>query len=340
MRDRLAYVGTALCWFAAAGCADAPTDATRDLPSAGPDLAVASNTWLTRATMPGIERWDVATATVTNAAGQTILYVIGGSIPFGATLGTVHAYNVATNTWTRKADMPAALSSSRAAVINGKIYVAGGMPTRWFGKGPRASLYVYDPAANTWTRKHDMPEAGAGGVAGVFGGKLYVLTTCYERTAAGNFDDCRNVPGGKPGVSYFFRYTPGTDTWARLPSPSHTYNIGAVIDRKLYVVDPDLEVYDPATNRWTDQGESPGDIWGAGVPLGGKLWVVGGTSETGTFVSRFVIYDPATNSWAYRPVPFSLESMAASKVFFDGQARIEVIGAWPRNTNGNRQYIP
>ena len=40
------------------------------------ELAVASNTWLTRANMGN---WtDLAAATVTNAAGQSIVYAIGG----------------------------------------------------------------------------------------------------------------------------------------------------------------------------------------------------------------------------------------------------------------------
>src|SRR5512144_3017115 len=84
-----------------------------------PDLAVASNTWITRAKMP--TSWTgVATATVTNAAGQSIVYAIGGRNPiWNNPQATVTAYNAATNTWTVRHPLPVRLASSNGAgVIN------------------------------------------------------------------------------------------------------------------------------------------------------------------------------------------------------------------------------
>ena len=91
-------------------------------------------------------------------------------------MGEVRAYNVATNTWTSKRDMPAArYGMNGAGVIDGKIYVTGGFAEP-ASQGPSASVFVYNPASNTWTRKRDMPAAGGYGVTGVIGGKLYVVT--------------------------------------------------------------------------------------------------------------------------------------------------------------------
>jgi hypothetical protein len=42
-----------------------------------PQLAVTSNTWLTRRDMP-LELYEQAIAVVPNSAGQSILYAIGG----------------------------------------------------------------------------------------------------------------------------------------------------------------------------------------------------------------------------------------------------------------------
>jgi N-acetylneuraminic acid mutarotase len=296
--------------------------------SASPELTVGSGTWLTRAKMPGIERWAFALATTKNAAGQSILYAIGGEIPWGPTLGTVRAYNVATNTWSRKPDMPAALASSMAGVINGKIYVAGGTPTNR-NKGPSSSLFVYNPATNAWTQKRNMPEGGAGRVTGVIGGRLYVFTTSDFFTPTTS--------------NKFFRYSPATDSWVRLPSPKNTYStgIGAVLDGKLYVVDAEVEVYDPFTNRWTNKGASPGALYGTGVALGGKLWVVGGTLDIGgNAYPKFLIYDPANNSWTSRPMSYRMYNFEASKVFLNGAPRIEVIGGWPSTLSRNLQYTP
>ena len=73
---------------------------------AGSALAVASNSWLTRKDMWSTERRDLTAATVTNAAGHSIVYVIGGRTTAGASLGKVMAYDATTNTWTTKASLP------------------------------------------------------------------------------------------------------------------------------------------------------------------------------------------------------------------------------------------
>jgi N-acetylneuraminic acid mutarotase len=327
MKNRpLLHIVLGLSWLTLVSCGSETTEPNAAPTSAGPELAVGSGTWLTRANMPGIERWAFALAPTKNAEGQSILYAIGGEIPYGPTLGTVHAYNVATNTWSRKPDMPAALASSMAGVINGKIYVAGGTPTNR-NRGPSSSLFVYDPATNVWTQKRNMPEGGAGRVAGVIGGKLYVFTTSdlFTETTA----------------NLFFRYSPASDSWVRLPSPKNlnTTGIGAVLNGKLYVVDQVVEVYDPSTNQWTTKGKSPGWLYNTGLALDGKLWVVGGIYDGGA-QQKFLIYDPASNSWTSRPMSYRIFDHEASKVFLNGEPRIEVIGGWPSTMRRNLQYLP
>src|SRR4051812_36795775 len=139
--------------MAIAACDDTPTQPGASPPTAAPAAAVAVNSWITRANMP--DRTDVTAATITNAAGQSEVYAIGGRNPNGVELTKVIAYNVATNTWSFRRPLPIPLAETNgAAVINGKIYVSGGF------RGPddlSIGLYVYDPAANTWTRKRDLP---------------------------------------------------------------------------------------------------------------------------------------------------------------------------------------
>ena len=73
------------------------------------------------------ERRDLTAATVTNAAGHSIVYVIGGRTTAGASLGKVMAYDVTANTWTTKASLPRPLwGMNQAAVLKGRIYVSGG----------------------------------------------------------------------------------------------------------------------------------------------------------------------------------------------------------------------
>jgi N-acetylneuraminic acid mutarotase len=361
--DSLWPSALALSAFWLAACADdtttEPTSAAQP-PATVPELAVvASNSWITRANMPA-NRTDLAAATVTNAAGQSIVYAIGGRNLNGTPVNTVTAYNVATNTWTFRRTLPTPLAGSNGAgVINGKIYISGGCTDRQC-LFPTEALYMYNPATNTWTMKRGIPAAPPSepygedryplgdGVTGVINGKLYVVSGCFQADAPhGYFETCNPL---------FFRYNPATDQWVRLPSPfaeaTRGPSIGGVIAGKFYVMagspythDAYFAVYDPATNRWTSKhGLGLSRPGAASAVLGGKLYVIGGTRYNATrdameTLDITIVYDPATNLWTRRAsMPSARTRIAASKVLLDGKARIEVVGGIaPGN---NIQYTP
>jgi N-acetylneuraminic acid mutarotase len=327
-----------------AACGDTTTEPSRvGAPGPGtPDFAVTSNTWTTRRDLP-YARWDLAVADAPNAAGQSILYAIGGRTATGAPLGRVQAYNVATNTWTWKSDMPRPLSSTNGAgVINGKIYVSGGFYSKlWSAAGSiTGSLFVYDPATNTWTQKRSMPQGGAWGVTGVINGKLYVVTTCIFADESTNwYSSCDQ--------SNLYRYNPATDRWATLPRPKgvYMYGIGGVLYDKLYVTDgKNTEVYDPVTNLWTSKRLGPQYRYeAAAAVVHAKLYVTGGrginaAGEWETWRTTSV-YHPLTDTWTTAaPLPTARSGIAATRVFLNGRPRLEVVGGGlPGN---NLQYIP
>ncbi len=265
-----------------------------------------------------VERSGVVTADVPNAAGQSVLYVIGGFHPYRPypSLARVDAYDVATNTWSRKRDLPVALANiTGAGVIGGKIYIAGGDKTSAHGWAAFAA-YVYDPAADTWTQLWGMPKRGSSGAVGVIGNKLYVATPSLDQ----------------PDRSNFFRYDPATNRWTTLPSPAHAYFMGGVLYGKLYLVGNQTEMYDPAANQWTAKAPPPSayiNIWGSAAAAQAKLYVFDGT--------RTLVYAPLSDSWTVRsqgprPAP---SSRVAARVFLNGQPRIELV----HNTE-NYQYVP
>ena len=303
-----------------------------------PQLAIASNTWLARRDMP-LDLVYQATAVVPNAAGHSILYVMGGAktgspLPGNPVpMGEVRAYNVATNSWAWKRDMPSVRWDMKAAVINGKIYVPGGWTLQ---RKPTASLYVYNPASDTWTRKRDMPAAGGGGVTGVIGGKLYVITfSAYSADAVVNF----------------FRYSPTTDSWTRLPRPTN-YSIldvgGGVFNNKLYLIGPRVLVYNPVTNQWTRKGSWGSGLEGPTVVMLSHLYVFGVEDTPTGRNSGIFIYDPVTDTWEKKPLLtkvawYTTYGLAAARVFLDGQPRVELVGGergWPGSPGNNLQYIP
>ena len=98
-------------------------------------------------------------------------------------------------TWTKKSDMPTVRTGLSASVVNGKIYVIGGMKDE-----PLSIVEEYNPATDTWTRKADMPTARAWLSTSVVNGKIYAI-------------------GGVTNVNVSFStvevYEPVTDTWTR-----------------------------------------------------------------------------------------------------------------------------
>jgi Kelch motif len=353
-----AALGLAAFWLTACGTEPTTGPTLGEPRPTVPELAVTSNSWITRANMP-TNRTNLAAVTLKNSAGQSIVYAIGGEYRrYPKT--TVTAYNVTTNTWTFRRPLPQPLAGTNGAgVINGKIYISGGY-SGYDGKSRTRALYMYDPATNSWTRKHDIPTVSGwstfypagNGVTGVINGKLYVASGCftYEPSLGRYIEDCTPL---------FFRYNPVTNSWVRLRSPFSGPEwadfptvgplMGGVIGGKFYVMgqspyddpgDAHFQVYDPSTNQWTTRTSlrlpRPG---AATAVLGGKLFLMGGKrSDIGT-VAITLAYDPATNAWTTRaPMPSPRAGIVGSTVQLNGQSRIEVVGG---DAPGNNiQYIP
>jgi N-acetylneuraminic acid mutarotase len=319
-------------------------------PGDRPSLAVAaSNTWTTKAPMP-TPRTDLAAGVAKNASGQELLFAIGGFNPnAGETTDAVEAYNIATDSWASRAPLPEPLyGTNGVGNIGGKLYVSGGfLDGGSAGVRRQPSLYVYDPAANSWSRKADMPKRTALGVTGVIGGKLYVLI--------GSCEDCVTTKAPR-----LFRYDPNTDRWdATLPSApfAHTKGAGGVVNGKFYVAggrgrdqleSNKLDMYDPATNRWTTLAPMPTARSGAAAAvMGQKLFVIGQNSvDPGERQGQMEAYNPATNTWAIRtPLPGAGRGdLAAGRVIFEGRPYILAVGG--DNVEGvgpqdlNQAYTP
>ena len=115
----------------------------------------------------------------------------------------------AEHVWTQKADMPTPRRLYTSAVVNGNIYVIGGLTSEPDAKA-LSTVEEYDPISSTWTRKTDMPIARTNmvGSSALVDGKIYII----------GGDD--NTTWGSPTV---YEYDPATDTWTRkadMPTPT------------------------------------------------------------------------------------------------------------------------
>jgi N-acetylneuraminic acid mutarotase len=304
---------------------ETPTDPGRggDVAPAAPSFALASNTWTAKAPIPG-PRLGVSAGVFPNSSGQSILYVFGGFYQDGDGF-PVEAFNVATNTWTRKAAATYYHRLNGVGRIGTKLYFSGGFA--YNDVGYSAVLYAYDPANDRLIRKRDMPLHTADGVTGVINGKLYVLPgTCSTEVI---FSDGQPAPGYcefEP-IRKLYRYDPATNVWTKQAWCPHFHKNGAggVINGKFYVAGglntAVLDVYDPTTNSWRTLAPMPTAGRAIGAVLGGKLFVI---VTSGGSLQAYA-YDPVNNTWKARAAP-KFGHDAVARVLVDGKNYLLAVG--------------
>ena len=201
----------------------------------------ATDAWKALAPMP-IKRGG-ASAT---AVGDKI-YVIGGATtqPWAKEnflspvtpqrgLGTVQAYDPASNTWKELTPMPTPRNHAAIGAVNGKIYVIGGrVGAAFIGLASDTSLVeVYDPATDTWgTPGARMPTTRSALAYGVYNNKIYI--------AGGEFQD----PQQQTVFRTFEEYDPASNSWTVLPPMAIARHgvAAAVIGNRFYAVSGDVQ---------------------------------------------------------------------------------------------------
>jgi N-acetylneuraminic acid mutarotase len=221
--------------------------------------------------------------------------------------------------WVRLAPVPEMNEERNGVVANGKLYLLGGNPVGLTGKPP-GSVWEYDPAADKWTKKKDMPLAAHHLAVAESGGKIYVLGGGVQKTAG----QSAYVP-----VNNAWEYDPAADSWKALAAMP-TKRLAAVAvaaNGKIYVfggagnypkredvaLDPNtahrvfdvVEAYDPAANSWATMQTmpTPRNSFFAGL-VNGKIYLIGGRvgsafATMGSATDIVEEYDPATNHWGF-----------------------------------------
>jgi N-acetylneuraminic acid mutarotase len=309
-------------------------------------LTAASNTWTTKAPLPGFPRKGLAAGVVNNTAGQPILYVFGGHFQ-NFTHRTIQAYDLAADSWSATGSFLEVDFSNGAGNIRGTLYLSGGYVPRAEDNFIRtrasivAATYAYSPAANTVTRVADMPRHTGSGVSAVIDNKLYVL-------AGSCGPDCATEV-----IRRLYFYDPRLNSWAtKAWCPRyHRNGSGGAINGKFYVAGgtgpggapvASLDVYDPATNTWKALAPMPDARAGAaGAVLQNKLFAIGGTGARGD--RSAYSYDPVTNTWKTRASLLTGQSgLAAGQVTLDGQSYILAVAGTSNSDlpNPNELYTP
>jgi N-acetylneuraminic acid mutarotase len=276
------------------------------------------------------------------------IYVVGGLLsPNTEFSAHFESYDPVKDAWTVLRPLPEARHHITLSAVNGLLYGVGGFTGGFPNWRAQPTMFIYNPAANIWTRGTDLQVARAEGIAAVVDDKIYLIggrvrATEDARLFNDHIDSVRNEV-----------FDPTTQRWsarANAPTPRNSA-ASAVIDEKIYVVGgrkfvknadgtnrqvnvPNLEVYDPKHGRWETRSSMPQARGGlAATSLNGKLYVFGGEQwvpEQKVFAESWV-YDPKTDGWeALPPLPTPRHGLGASTV----SNRIFVFGGGTK-TGGN-----
>ena len=195
--------------------------------------------------------------------------------------------------WLQKAAMPSSrgLDAPISFTINGKMYVGGG----YNATNVLDSFYEYDPSANTWTQKANIPQVIFSAGSFALHGKGYIV--CGAR-------------GSGPYSTAVYQYDPATDTWAtknNFPGSGRQNVLGFSCLGKGYlaggfngVVIAEMWEYNDTTDSWTQKANipGPGRNGPAWLVVNNQIFVGMGANSNGTAIySDFYRFDPAANTY-------------------------------------------
>ncbi|MCK4894936.1 MAG: hypothetical protein KAT07_13250, partial [Calditrichia bacterium] len=250
---------------------------------------------------PGKDSWERLADMNVPRAGLSAnvvngkIYAIGGyatNYTWGSSGQVVEEYDLVTNTWTRKKDMPARIGDHYAAVLGDKIFVMGGCSSDEFLNPAIKAVKVYDPVTDSWSKRADMKVARTQFASCVMDGKIYVMGGM-------------KAPGSMAGLKSVEVYDPVKNSWKELKEmPGARWgHQTAVVDNKIrvfgglekrYQQDTVFE-YDPQSDDWRILPAMPVKMAAMSSSLlNGKIYFIGGVGFTGNSVSmknrKFIRY--------------------------------------------------
>jgi N-acetylneuraminic acid mutarotase len=214
------------------------------------------------------------------------LYAIGGwssSGTNGFPVAETDVYDPSANTWSRVSDNPYPSAAPGVAVVNGKIYVAGGCLDAACSATTEASNRVlrYDPATDNWATVASYPHPVAWESCGGIDGKIY----------------CAGGTNGVNSYSDAYQYNPSTDAWGPIASlPIDLWGSAGGAANGLLVVSTGVTsngnaftnqgyAYDPSTDSWAALPNAQNPVLRAGGTCG--FYKIGGDTTGGFTPTTF-----------------------------------------------------
>lgn len=220
------------------------------------------------------------------------LYVFGGYVTGALLPGTVvpgagpagwprtplaFSLDPALGRWESVPTMPVARSAGGAAVLDGKVYLVGGVGMDGF----LDVVHVFDPATGAYSEAAALPAPRDHLSVFADGGKVYALAG--RENAGGAWDDLETSEV----------YDPASDTWTALPpAPLGRGGQAGAPWRGLlplfggeriegaFTVYDDAHAFDPARGEWVELPRLPSPRHGmAAASWDGRVFLMGGASS-------------------------------------------------------------
>ena len=204
-----------------------------------------------------------------------------------------------------------------------------------------------------WTQKADMPTARSDFSTCVVDGKIFVIGGSLRL----KIDEY-----GDMSLSTVEMYDPETDTWegkANMPTVRSNVSV-SVVDGKIYAIGgsklkkiqmprgfrtgseetPTVEMYDPATDTWTQKADMLTSRKTKTCVVDGKIYAIGGWSTVSeqSQLETVEVYDPATDTWAKAQSMNHARCSAAISVVNGEIYAMGGIG-WPPNRDPSGRYL-
>ena len=197
-----------------------------------------------------------------------------------------------------------------------------------------------------------MPTARSGFATCTVNGKIYAI--------GGEVDKF-----GDTSIATVEMYDPKTDTWTqKADMPTSRRTSTSVVDGKIYAIGgakihkrrigpgvgrdiielPTVEMYDPATDTWTQKADMPTPRGTSTCVVDGKIYAIGGTAFNNVKKKKpwrldtVEVYDPVTDTWTKSKKMNHVRSGAAISVV-DGKIYVMGGTGWPQLPNHPGPYL-
>jgi N-acetylneuraminic acid mutarotase len=275
-----------------------PAIARADAPAAAGGASIQLD-WK-KATPTPFPRVESPTAVI---AGK--LFLFGGFTDDLGASTQVDVYDPASDTWSRRKDMPTGVTHLNPAVDGNTLWLAGGFKGRH--PGPVTDeVWKYDIAEDSWLPGPRLPEPRAGGGLAIAGRKLHYF---------GGFKSDRDTDAG----DHWSLGLDGGAAWeheADLPHP-RGHVAAAALAGKIYALggdhghdktqidQPFCDVFDPAVGGWRAIANLPdgsSHFESSTINYRGGILIVGGRSNSpepaSGVLDRLLLYDPKADTWS------------------------------------------